>query len=177
MSSKSKFLLIAVIIVLAAGSRLIDHAPNFTPIAAMAIFGGAYLKRWWGIFLPLGAMLASDLFIGFYEPAVMASVYLAIALAFGIGYILLKKKTWYSVGLGALSASIVFFLLTNFAVWAFSPWYPHTLAGLLNCFTLALPFFRNTILGDMVYTSAFFGLYESVIYVTERKLVKVKAEI
>ena len=160
MNKKTKIIIAIAIIILAAASRLIEHPFNFTPIVAMSIFAGCYLKKYWVIALPLGAMLVSDYFIGFYDWQVMASVYASIAVAVGIGWLLSKRLKWYSVGLSALVASVAFFILTNLAVWAFFPWYPHTWAGLLNCFTLALPFFRNTLAGNIVYSGVLFGAYE-----------------
>jgi len=160
MSNKTKIIIAVAIILLAAASRLIKHPFNFTPIVAMSIFAGCYLKKYWAVFLPLAAMLVSDYFIGFYDWQVMASVYVSVAAAFGIGWLLSKRFKWYNVALSALASSVLFFILTNFAVWAFFNWYPHTWAGLLNCFTLALPFFRNTLAGDIIYTGVFFGVYE-----------------
>ncbi|MFA4818191.1 MAG: DUF6580 family putative transport protein, partial [Parcubacteria group bacterium] len=70
------------------------------------------------------------------------------------------------------ASSITFFLVTNFAVWAFFDWYPHTWAGLITNFTLALPFFRNTLLGDVFYTGVLFGAYELALYLAARRSAK-----
>jgi hypothetical protein len=163
MSTKTKIIIAIAIVLLAAASRLIKHPFNFTPVAAMALFAGCYLKKWWAVALPLAAMLVSDYFIGFYDWPVMASVYLGIALAFAIGWYLNKYLKWYNVVLASLASSVAFFVVTNFAVWAFFNWYPHTWAGLISCFTLALPFFRNTLAGDLVYSGLFFGAYYLVL--------------
>lgn len=165
-----KIFLAVSIVVLAAASRLVKHPFNFTPVAAMAIFAGCYLDRKWAVILPLAAMFVSDYFIGFYDWPVMASVYAGIAAAFFIGRLISKRKKWYNIIAGSLSASIIFFIVTNFSVWAFFAWYPHTLAGLLNCFALALPFFRNTIMGDVIYTTVFFGVYETVMALSYKKV-------
>lgn len=170
MSNRTKILIAVVIILLAAGSRLVEHPWNFTPVVAMSIFAGCYLQKRWAIILPLGAMLASDYFIGFYDWPVMVSVYLSIILAFAIGWFLKERLRWYNVVGASLISSVVFFLLTNFAVWAFFSWYPHTWSGLISCFTLALPFFRNTVAGDLIYTGLFFGLYEFVLAWFAKKL-------
>jgi len=162
MSNKTKIIIAVAIILLAAASRLLKHPFNFTPIVAMSIFAGCYLKKYWAVALPLFAMLISDYFIGFYDWQVMISVYLSVAVAFGIGWLLSKRLKWFNVGLSVLAASVVFFIITNFAVWAFFSWYPHTWAGLLNCFTLALPFFRSSLAGNVVYVGLFFGVYETV---------------
>ncbi|MEA3398292.1 MAG: DUF6580 family putative transport protein [Patescibacteria group bacterium] len=178
MSKKAKLILIIGIITLAAGSRLIKHPFNFTPIIAMSIFAGVYLNKKWAVMLPLAAMIISDFFIGFYDWQVMASVYAGIALAFFIGYILKKRKKWQTAIAGALASSAAFFIITNFSIWAFFDWYPHTWAGLLNCFTLALPFFRNSLAGDLLYTGAFFAAYEVILALVNNKIArKAKAEI
>jgi hypothetical protein len=163
MSNKTKIIIAILIVVLAAASRLVKHPFNFTPVVAMAIFAGCYLGKKWAVILPIASMVISDYFIGFYDWQVMTSVYLSIALAFAIGWYLKKRKKWYSVALASFASSVVFFIITNFAVWAFFNWYSHTWAGLASCFTLALPFFRNTLAGDFIYTGLFFGLYELVV--------------
>jgi len=152
----------SLIIGLAVLARIVPHAPNFTPIAAMALFGGAYLNRRWAILVPLAAMLASDIFIGFYAPIVMFSVYGSFVLTGLIGLWLKKRRNPRNVILAAIGASVLFFLITNLAVWL-GGWYPQNLTGLVECYTLALPFFRNTILGDIFYTGVFFGGYELVL--------------
>lgn len=161
------------IIALAAASRLVKHPFNFTPVAAMALFAGCYLRKKWGIVLPLAAMLVSDYFIGFYDWQVMTSVYTSIALAFWLGWLLRERKKWYGVLGAAITSSAIFFVVTNFAVWAFFNWYPHTWQGLISCFTLALPFFRNTLAGDIVYSAVFFGVYELILYFVTRKQLAV----
>jgi len=171
MNLRTKIAIAALIVVLAAVSRLVKHPFNFTPIVAMAIFGGYYLKNKWAALLPLAAMVISDYFIGFYDWQVMASVYLSILLAFFIGKYASNKK-WFFVPLSSLASSITFFLVTNFAVWAFFDWYPHTWAGLITNFTLALPFFRNTLLGDVFYTGVLFGAYELALYLAARRSAK-----
>lgn len=172
MSNRTKILFAAAIVIAAAASRLMKHPFNFTPVAAMALFAGCYLQKRWAVILPLAAMFVSDIFIGFYDWQVMTSVYIGIALAFFVGWYLRNKVKWYSVAFAALISSLTFFVLTNFAVWAFFTWYPHTWAGLVSCFTLALPFFRNTLIGDLVYSGLFFGIYELVL-----KLVAQKAAV
>ncbi|KKR49038.1 MAG: hypothetical protein UT86_C0001G0010 [Candidatus Magasanikbacteria bacterium GW2011_GWC2_40_17] len=172
MSMRVKILLISAVVFLAAASRLVEHPFNFTPIVAMSIFAGCYLQKRWGVFLPLAAMFLSDYFIGFYDWQVMASVYLSIALAYGIGWVLRRHKKWHNIFFAALASSFTFFIVTNFAVWAFFDWYPHTWAGLLSDFTLALPFFRNTVIGDLVYTFAFFGVFELVLKLSEKRTFK-----
>ena len=160
-------------VVFAAASvviRLAPHAPNIAPIGALALFVGTYLPRRWGWALPLIAMLVSDYMIGFYTPGVMASVYLSFAGITLIGWALRRQRSSLSIVAGALAGSTLFYLITNFAVWAYSDWYPHTLSGLLSSYALALPFFRNTAVGDVLYSAAFFGAYEAVRLAVRGKL-------
>ncbi len=146
----------------AAALRLLPHPPNFAPIAAIALFGGVYLSRKFALGIPILAMLVSDIFIGFYKPVVMASVYGSFVLCGLIGLWLKKHKKAGTIIGSSLLCSVLFFIITNFAVWAFTPWYTKTLAGLVQCYVLALPFFRNTLLGDIFYVGVFFGVYELV---------------
>ncbi|TSA45434.1 hypothetical protein D4R52_02475, partial [bacterium] len=104
-----------------------------------------------------------DIFIGFYNPSIMAAVYLSFLLSGLLGLWIKKNKTAGRVVSAAIFASVQFYLITNFAVWAFGTMYPHTLAGLLASYANAIPFFRNTLAGDLFYTGAMFSLYEMVL--------------
>lgn len=147
---------IALMIVMAAASRLLPHPPNFTPIAAMALLGGAYLpdKRI-AFALPLAALLLSDLVLGLH--AGMWVVYGSFMLVVCLGFALRRSRSPLRVGGAALASSVLFFALTNLAVWAFGSMYPKTIAGLAACYTAAIPFFRNTLAGDAFYTALLFG--------------------
>ncbi|OHA72448.1 MAG: hypothetical protein A3A27_01900, partial [Candidatus Wildermuthbacteria bacterium RIFCSPLOWO2_01_FULL_47_18] len=149
------------IAVLSFGARLLPHLPNFTPIGALALFAGAYLarKHWWGLLLPLFIMFVSDLFIGFYDVKLMAVVYGSFLLYAFIGRVLPKQNSLLVFG-GALGGAVFFYLATNFAVWMFSPWYVKSVEGLMLSYTLALPFFRATLFGDLFFTGVFFGAFE-----------------
>ncbi|MFC1613113.1 DUF6580 family putative transport protein [Patescibacteria group bacterium] len=168
MSKKEKILIVSLIIILAATSRLAKHPYNFTPVVAMSLFAGFYLKKYWGVLIPLLGMLLSDSIIGFYDWQVMASVYLSIILAFYIAYFFSRIK-WYKVIFLSLASSISFFIITNFAVWAFFDWYPHTWHGISACFIAALPFFRNTLTGDLIYSYILFGAYQAVLAFSDNK--------
>ena len=170
--NKKNLLLIIAIIALAAASRLVKHPPNFTPVAAIALFGGWYFNKKYLVAAPLLAMFLSDIFIGFYDWRLTAVVYLSIALTFFIGWILKKSASWRKVILGSITGSVIFFLTTNFAVWALYSWYPHTWAGLVSCFTLALPFFKNSLTGDFIYSVILFGAYEVVWFYASQKQTK-----
>ena len=155
-TNHARLLVILSAIVAAAALRLVPHPPNFTPIAAMALFGGAYLgRRWLAFAAPLGALLLSDLVLGFY--AGMWVQYFAAALIVLLGWVALKRVTPLRVGGAAVAASVLFFALTNFGVWLTSGMYPQTFAGLAACYVAAIPFFQNTIAGDLFYSALLFG--------------------
>lgn len=159
-SKKTNFVLAALFILAGVFLRLIPHAPNFAPISAIAIFSGAHLSKKWGVVIAVLAMAISDFFIGFYDIKIMASVYLSFLLSVFLGALIKNKKTFKDVALISLASSISFFIITNLAVFVFSPWYEKTFSGLLYCYFMALPFFKNTLLSDIFYTFSFFGLYE-----------------
>ena len=159
---KIEFLTATVFIIIGAASRLLDHPFNFTPITAIALFGSVYLSKRTALILPILAMLISDFFIGFYQFSLMGFVYLSFFLCVFWGFWLKKHKKWYTVLVSSLFCSIIFFLLTNFAVWAFTDWYPKDSSGFVECYLMAIPFFKNTLLGDLLYVSLFFGIYEGI---------------
>lgn len=142
--------------------RFLPHEPNFAPITAIALFGAVYLDKRLTIILPLLAMLVSDVFIGFYNPLVMVSVYLSFLISGCLGFFLRKRKTFANTLGVVLGSSVQFFLVTNFAVWLFDDMYPHTGFGLLASYTNALLFFRNTLLSDFFYVGVLFGTAELV---------------
>lgn len=148
------FILIGVVL------RIVPHAPNFAPVAAIALFGGVYFSRKTALLLPLAAMFFSDIFIGFYDLKIMAAVYGSFILTVILGFLAKRSKKWHVIGGAAILSSVLFFLITNFAVWLFSPMYSKTVFGLIQCYVMALPFFGNTLLADLFYTGVFFGAYE-----------------
>lgn len=150
------------LILLGAIARLLPHPPNFAPIAAVAIFSGMYLKQRWGFAIPLAAMLMSDLVIGFYSWPIMASVYGGFLISFLIGRWITPNKKLHRIISGTVLSSILFFVLTNWAVWVFSDMYPHTLSGLTASYTMAIPFFRNSLLGDLFYVAILVGAMEMI---------------
>lgn len=143
-------------------SRLLPHPGNFAPIAAISLFSGVYLDKKWAFIIPLFALLFSDLFLGFYGLE-MLFVYGSFVLVVLIGEGIKKHKNVLTIFLGALGASILFYLITNFGVW-FLPntMYPKNFTGLAESYIAAIPFFRNTLLGDLFYTGVFFGGYEFI---------------
>lgn len=158
------------ILTLGVLARFLPHMPNFVPITAIALFAGCYLSKRWGILIPLIAMIVSDYFIGFSD--VSLYVYGGLIFAFFAGNLIRNHLSTRNVVFGTLASSIAFFVVTNFGVWQ-QGWYPHTLQGLITCYTLAIPFFRNSLLGDIVYVGAMFGVYE---FVKGRYLIKSKSD-
>jgi len=163
MMLKHKNTILLLLVFFAVLSRLIPHPVNFTPIGALGLFAGAYIidKRVW--LLPVCALLLSDFFMGFYEPIVMLFVYLGFALSTFIGRILIfKERTFLRLGGAALFSATLFFILSNFGTWLSGVLYPMSLAGLTECFIMAIPFYPNTLLGDLFYVLVLFGLFEGM---------------
>ncbi|HLC70045.1 MAG TPA: DUF6580 family putative transport protein [Patescibacteria group bacterium] len=158
-----KYLPIYLLILLGVLARLLPHAPNFAPIAAIALFGGLYLPRKM-FFLPLAAMFLSDIIIGFYSWPIMATVYGCFIVSFLVGQLIKKQKNVRNIFSGTIFNSLLFFVATNLAVWAFGTMYPLNIAGLAESYVAAIPFFRNTLLGDMFYVTVLVGGYEAVKY-------------
>ncbi|MEO7634258.1 MAG: DUF6580 family putative transport protein [Sphingomicrobium sp.] len=156
-STAARNIVILSAIAAAAALRLVPHPPNFTPIGAMALFSGAYLGRRGGIAFaaPLGALLLSDAILGFYSG--MAVNYFAVALIVLLGNLALRQVAPLRLLGTALAASVVFFVVSNLGVWAGSGMYPLTAAGLAACFVAAVPFFQNTLAGDLFYSAVLFG--------------------
>ncbi len=152
-----------LIITVAAALRLLPHPPNVAPIAAMALFGGVYLSKKYALIIPLLVLFISDLFLGFYGVPMMSFVYGSFLLTGCIGLFLKSHKKPSLVIAAALFSSLLFYLITNFGVWLTTPLYPKTLSGLLESYTMAIPFFRNTLIGDLLYTGIFFASYEIAI--------------
>ncbi len=166
------FTLVALIAAVAV--RLLPHIPNFTPLGAFALFVGVFVarKHWWGLLLPLFAMFLSDLFIGFYDLKLMAVVYGSFLAYTAFGMLISRRKNIATVLLGSMGGAVLFYLTTNFAVWLFSSWYPHTVSGLVLSYTFALPFFKYTLLGDLFFTSILFGVYELVVAFSYHRQLK-----
>ena len=165
----SNLLFAVVVILIAALMRLLPHPANVAPIAAMALFGGVYLDKKYAFILPLSAMLLSDVFLGVHNT--MLFVYASFLLTVGIGTLIKRHKTIGAVFLASFASSALFFLITNFGVWLAGNLYPKTVDGLLQSYAMGLPFFRNTFLGDLLYTGLLFGGYECFLLLFKRKVV------
>lgn len=151
-------LLALVLIAIAAALRVAPHPWNFTPVGAMALFSGAILKdRRLAFVVPLVALFAGDIFIGFHK--LMPIVYASFLINVAIGLWLRNRRTVARVSAATLIGAIQFFVVTNFAVWAFGLSYPRTPAGLVGCYVAGIPFFWNTLAGDALYATLFFGTF------------------
>jgi hypothetical protein len=160
----------------AAGlARLIPHYPNFVPIGALGLFGGARLSSWRAVALPLGVMAATDWLLRVlynympFDPFVYAGFLVYVLL----GRLLCRDGSVWRLGVASVLGSVQFFLLTNFGAWLTTGMYPRTWAGLVTCYAAALPFagqdvppvlgfFGNTLLSDLLYTGLLFGVYALV---------------
>ena len=154
--NQPRLLLLTAMILAAALSRLIPHPPNFSPVAALALFGGAAIaSKRLAFALPLTAMLLSDLILGF--STMTPVIYGCFALIVCLGFWVKQKQNVGRIGLAAVAGAILFFVVTNFGVWAIGSYYPKTGAGLVECFTAAIPFFWNTLTSDLFYAAIMFG--------------------
>ena len=161
MSQRHHYIFAFILILAAAMSRVLPHPQNFAPIGALALFGGAYFNKKFATIVPLAALLAYDYFIGFH--ALMVWVYGSF---FAVSLMGMWLKNHKSVGVIAgttLAGSILFFVVTNFGVWA-AGYYPQTTEGLVACYIAAIPLFHNTVAGDLFYVAVLFGAYELLIH-------------
>jgi Family of unknown function (DUF6580) len=155
-----KALLWAGLVGVCVAGRLMPHPPNFTPMAATALFAGfLFQRRAAALAAVLAALVITDWFTGFYQAGVMATVYAALLLPVTWRGVLRAKPTAVRIGLCAASASVVFFVTTNLAVWWFSGMYAATPSGLAACYAAALPFFKYTLAGDLAWSVGLFGTY------------------
>jgi hypothetical protein len=167
-------MLAVLLVILGTIMRLVPHAANFAPIGAIALFGGVYLNRRYALILPIAALALSDAVIGFDSLESRLTVYGSFLLVGLVGLLVRKNRNFLSVAAGAVSGSIIFYLVTNFALFYPPTMYAHNISGVLDSYYMALPFFRNTLLGDVFYTGLLFGLYEMVIYIAKHKLSTIK---
>lgn len=164
-----RFATLASLILAAALLRLLPHPYNFTPLGAMALFGGAHFKsKRWAFLVPVLALLVSDALLGFHST--MWAVYGSFILMVAIGMGFLKKITAGRVAGTALLSSVIFFLITNFAVWLNAGgFYPKTFMGLMACYGAGLQFYQytvfgnlflNSVMGDLFFSLLLFGSFE-----------------
>ena len=149
-----KYLFCAFLLLIGVLFRIIPHAPNFTPMLTIALMSGLYLKNRFSILIPILIMLISDLFLGSHVTAPW--VYLSLLMIFLIGRLL--KDTALNILLSSVFSAVLFFVVTNFGVW-FSGGYSYSLQGLITCYVMALPFFKNTLMSTVLFSGVFYSLY------------------
>ncbi len=172
LAMKKNILLIVALIVIGILGRMIPHPPNFTPIIAIALLASHVFKNKWIVILtPLMAMWISDLVLNNYRYTghhdggflVFSSsslwVYGPIICIALLGTVLIKKVKISNIALSSISGSLIFFLVSNFGVWISGTMFPKSLFGLIECYTFALPFFGNALVGDLVYCTILFTSY------------------
>ena len=159
MKNSPTFKFAIVLILLAAITRFIPHPFNFTAIGAMALFSGAIIRdKRYAFLLPFIVLFLTDIFLGFHFS--MLPVYLGFSITVGIGMIIHNKPNFLRIGIASILSSILFFLITNLPVWYMDmSLYPISWEGTMQSYFMALPFFRNQILGDLFYNAAIFGAY------------------
>ena len=153
-------LLIIGFIMLGILTRVIPHPPNFTALGAIALFGGAFFNdKKLAFIIPITIMILSDLMLGYQ---LMLSVYIGFALMVYIGFYLKRKQNGFRIINAALIGSVTFFIITNFSVFLTSSLYPKTIIGLIECYTLAIPFFINTLLANITYSLILFYGFKAI---------------
>jgi hypothetical protein len=153
--NKPRFAVLIAMMLVATAMRLIPHPPNFTPLTAMALFGGAcFADKRLAFLVPLMALFLSDLLLKFTP---MPVVYVSFALIVCLGFRLRRQRNASRVIGASIVGAVIFFILTNLGVWAFDALYPKTMGGLVDCFVLAIPFFGNTLLSSLFYSALLFG--------------------
>jgi hypothetical protein len=173
MENKKQFTLAVVLIVLATLTRLIPHVWNFTPVVAILLFSAFIFRGYLKIIIPFSAILISDIFLeitegtGFHQGTWL--IYLSFGFILTMGHIILRKASFLRILASSLVSSILFYLITNFAL--FYPevteagqlqGYPHTWEGIIGSYTAGIPFFRNMLAGDLFFTALLFGTYHLV---------------
>ena len=156
--NQSRFLALAVLVATGVAARFIPHPPNFSPVAALALFAGAqFASRRAALAVPLLILFLSDLVLGL--SAITPVVYGSFALIVWLGSGLRGRATAPRIALASLGGAVLFFGLTNLGVWAVGGLYPRTWPGLAACYVAAIPFFRNTLTSDLLYTGLLFGTW------------------
>lgn len=179
-------LVLTTLVLAAAFSRIVPHLPNFSPLNAIALFAAAHFTaRTQAVALPLAATWLSDLYLnnvtyaqpntgfvwGYTGMQWQYGAYLLIAV-FGL-WLFRASKSFWRTAVGVLASGMIFFLVSNFGVWASGNLYPPTAEGLLACYVAGLPFYQGTILGDLFYSTLLFGSFA----LAERKIPRLRAHM
>jgi hypothetical protein len=155
---RTKLVIVTGIIFALALFRLLPHWPNVSPVAAMALFGGAFfVDKRMAFIVPFVALFVSDLILGLHDT--MIFVYAGFALTVAIGFLLKDRVTLTNTAFAAVASSVLFFLLTNLGAWMTSGLYAKSAEGLMQSYAAGIPFFQNSLLGNLVYTAVIFSAY------------------
>ena len=146
------------LLVIGTLARFLPHAPNFSPVLAIALFGGVYLRRSQALWLPLALMMVTDIFLGLH--ATIPFTWGCVLLSSLIGLWVRENANAGRMFVGAVTSAVLFFLITNFGAWF--AFYPQTREGFVSCYALAIPFFRMTLVSTLVYSVVLFGMYQLI---------------
>ena len=151
-------LLVAFLIAFDVLARLVPHVPGFWPFAASALFAGRMLRTpGLALIVPVAAIALSNTMLPGDDWRIIAMVYVAIALPALLGMATKNNRAVFAVPAASIAGSLIFFVLTNFAVWAFGTLYPRSFEGLVQCYVAALPFLDKTVIGDLFWNAVLFG--------------------
>lgn len=151
--------LVLGLLVIGSLARFLPHAPNFSPVLAIALFGGAYLRRSQALWVPLALMVGTDIFLGLH--ATIPFTWGSVILTSLIGLWVRKNANLGRMLTGAVVSAVAFFIITNFGAWL--AFYPQTWEGFVSCYTLAIPFFRMNLVSTLVYAVVLFTSYEILV--------------
>ena len=154
-------------------ARLVPHPWNFTPLVAMALFGGARLRQpGWAVIASLSSLALGDVALGFFPYPGMAWVYGATVAVVLLGTSLRRRPGVAPTAAATVAGGAIFYLVTNFGVWASGSLYPKTLAGLAACYAAGIPFYRNQLMGDLFFAALLFGGYALALAARTRYLLR-----
>lgn len=168
MSMRNLFIATGLILAVAI-TRFLPHPPNFSPVMAVALFGSAvFANRYIGFTVALLAMVVSDFFLGMHST--LPFVYASMLLAAFLGNLLRENRSVLRIVATTMAGSVLFFVVTNLGVFIMQDLYAKNLQGLGECFAMALPFFQNSLAGDMVFTAVLFSMHHVFVTAPERRL-------
>jgi hypothetical protein len=157
-SLRSDLVIVAGLVALGVAARLLPHEPNFTPIAASTLFAATVLRtRLIAFAVPILALVISDMVLASEMTSIRAVIYAMFMLPAVVAFMPERTRAPGMFVPAIIAYSLLFFVVTNLAVWAFSGMYPLTAAGLANCYAAALPFLPQTIIGDLFWAAVLFG--------------------
>ena len=166
---KKTYIYLVLFIAFLVQLRLIPHPPNFTPILAASIFSGFYFRHFFlGLFVIILSMFIGDLYFGFHNTMFFTYISLSIAVMLGL---FIKQLKFSEIIFSGLVSSVCFFLITNFGAWITLDMYEKNFAGLMSSYTLAIPFFQNTLISTFLYLFLFKILFKFTI--DKKKLLRI----